>query len=427
MSTVHHKTLSNGFRLVTVEMPHLHSVRLSLFIHVGSRFETLKTNGLTHLLEHMFFRGTKKYPSIFALNNAIEEIGADMTGTTRREDCSFWIDIHPKFIKKGLDIFSEVFLNPLFQNKDLEVEKRIVIAESLEDVDENGDDVDVDNAVCDLLWKGTPLGYKIGGDEKTVMKFTRKELLKYHETYYVPNNMVMCVAGKVDHKEVEKIVVPKFKKLKSVLVMSPEAAKKDQEEVQTRFIKQDWNQVSLKFSFRSFSYHDPFLFPLTILDDIVGAGISSRLNLNICEEMGLAYFVSSSLDSFSDDGSFDLDVTVKHGDSVKGVKAILKEIRKLKKEGVTSAELKKSKERYLCDLEKDKDSPPRMCIRYGMWELKANSYSLEKERRLVQQITLKDMRNLIDYLFKAKNLNFVALGPVNKREESEIKRLIQKI
>lgn len=426
MSRVYHKTLSNGFRLVTVEMPYLHSVRVSLFACVGSRYETKKTNGLTHLLEHMLFRGTKKYPSIYSLNNAIEEMGSDMTGTTRREDCSFWFDIHPKFLSKGMDIFSDIFLNPLFDKKDLEVEKKIVIAESLEDLDEDGVNTDIDNASCELLWKGTPLGFKIIGESKTILKFTRDDLIKHYQTYYVPNNMVMCVAGQVDHRAVEKKVIPKFKKLKPKFVFSPEAAKKDQDGPQWLFVAHDWNQVNLKFSFRAFSYKDPFLFPLTILDDIVGAGISSRLNLNICEKMGLAYFVSSSLDCFSDDGSFDLDVTVKRGDAVPGVKAMLKEIRKLRRSGVTSQELKKSKERYLCDLEKDKDSPARMCIRYGMWELKENCFSLEKEKKLIQQIGLGDMKNLIDYLFQPTKLNFLALGAFNKREEREILQLIKK-
>ncbi len=425
MHRTYHKTLSNGFRIVTIEMPHLHSIRVSLFIHVGSRFETRKTNGLTHLLEHMFFRGTKKYPSILALNNAIEEMGSDMTGTTRREDCSFWFDIHPKFISRGLDIFSDIFLNPLFKTKDLEVEKKIVIAESLEDVDEEGSDTDVDNASCKLLWKGTPLGFKIIGESKKIMKYTRDDLLRHYETYYVPNNMVLCVAGQVDHREVERKIIPKFKKLKQQFVFSPEPAKKDQEEPRTLFISHDWNQVNLKFSFRAFSYHDPFLFPLTILDDIVGSGISSRLNLNICEQMGLAYFVSSSLDCFSDDGSFDLDVTVKGGDTVKGVQAILKEVQKLKRNGITAQELKKSKERYICDLEKDKDSPARMCIRYGMWELKGNSFTLEKEKKLIQQIGLRHMKELIDHLFQPKNLNFVALGGFSKAEEWEVKKLIE--
>lgn len=425
-SKVFHRTLPNGFRIVTVEMPHLHSCRVSLFVNVGSRFESAKNNGLSHLLEHMFFRGTKKYPSIFSLNNAIEEIGSDLTGTTRREDCSFWFDVHPKFLPKGLDIFCEIFANPLFAKKDMEVEKKIVIAESLEDVDEAGIDTDIDNIMCALLWKGTPLGFKIIGDPKTVKRFSREDLLRHYETYYVPNNMVLCVAGQVDHKKVESVVIKNFKNKKRQFVLSPVPARKDQTEPRLMFVPHDWNQANIKFSFRAFSYKDPFLFPLTILDDIVGSGISSRLNLSICEQMGLAYYVSSSLDCFSDDGSFDLDVTVKKGDVVKGVQAILKEIRKLKKEGVSSQELKKSKERYLCDLEKDKDSPARMCIRFGMWELKENTYTLENERRLIQQIGLTDMKKLIQFLFTKKNLNFALSGAVNKKEQSEIKKLISR-
>jgi len=298
MSKVFLKTLPNGFRLVSIEMPHLHSVRVSLFVNVGSRFETPKNNGLTHLLEHMFFRGTSNYPSIYALNNAIEEIGSDLTGTTRREDCSFWFDVHPKYLNKGLAIFTDIFLNPLFLKKDMEVEKKIVISESLEDVDENGVDTDIDNVICGLLWQGTPLALKIIGESKGVMKFTQEDVRRHFQTYYVPNNMVMCVAGQIDHRQVEKKVVQKLKAMKRRFVLSPVPAKKDQKGPRLDFVPHDWNQANIKFAFRAFSFRDPFLFPLTLLDDVVGSGISSRLNLNICETLGLAYFVSSSLDCF---------------------------------------------------------------------------------------------------------------------------------
>jgi len=108
------------------------------------------------------------------------------------------------------------------------------------------------------------------------------------------------------------------------------------------------------------------------------------------------------------------------------VKAILKEIRKLTRQGISSRELKKAKERYLCDLEKDKDSPARMCIRYGMWEMKGNSYSLEEEKRLIQQIEVSDMGNLIDYLLTARNLNLAVMGAFTKKEEKEVRQLIKR-
>lgn len=424
MIRVFQKTLPNGFRIVTVEMPHLHSLRISLYVNTGSRFETKKTNGLSHLLEHMLFRGTKSYPSIYALNNAIEEIGSDLTGTTRREDCSFWFDLHPKFLRRGLEIFSEIFFDSLFDKKDLEVEKKIVIAESLEDVDEKGRDVDLDNVICELLWHGTPLGFRIIGDPKTVLRFERRDLLKHFQTYYVPNNMLLCVSGQVDHEEVEEVVLRRFKNLRRRFVPPPIPARKDQTLARAVFVPHEWNQTQIKFSYRAFSFKDPFLFPLTLLDDIVGSGISSRLNLSICEEMGLAYFVSSSLDCFSDDGSFDLDVTVKKGDVVRGVQSIQKEVEKLRRHGISHQELKKAKERYLCDLEKDKDSPGRMCVRFGLWELKGNAFTLEQEKEQIQQIRSSHMKNLIHYLFKEKNLNVAVMGAASKKEEKTVRRLI---
>ena len=185
-----------------------------------------------------------------------------------------------------------------------------------------------------------------------------------------------------------------------------------------------WNQTEIKFAYRAFSYHDSLLFPLTILDDIVGAGISSRLNLSICEKMGLAYFVSSSLDCFSDDGSFDLDITVKKGDVVRGIKGIQNEVGKLLRHGVSEHELARAKERYICDLEKDKDSPARMGIRYGLWSMKGNSLSLDHEKQSVKQITVALMKNLIEKLFQPKNLNVAIVGAMTRGEEKEVRRLL---
>jgi predicted Zn-dependent peptidase len=185
--------LSNGLRLLTIATPHLHTASVCLYVRAGSRYETRETNGLSHFLEHMLFRGSGRYPSSFALNLAIEELGGTLYAETGRDYSLYQITLHPKQVARGLDILGDLFSSPAF--RDIDLERKIVIEEILEDLDDRGRNVNVDDQSRRLAWGKHPLGFPITGPMRNVRHFSLADVRSHFRRFYGAANMVLAVAG----------------------------------------------------------------------------------------------------------------------------------------------------------------------------------------------------------------------------------------
>src|ERR1043165_3199214 len=185
--------LSNGLRLLTIETPHLHSATLCLYVRAGSRYEKPETNGLSHFLEHMLFRGSSRYPSSFALNLAIEELGGTLYAETGRDYSLYQITLHPKQVARGLEILGDLVATPAF--RDIELERKIVVEEILEDLDDRGRNVNVDDQSRKLAWGDHPLGFPITGPMKIVKHISLADVLSHFRHLSGAANMVLTVAG----------------------------------------------------------------------------------------------------------------------------------------------------------------------------------------------------------------------------------------
>ena len=185
--------LSNGLRLLTIETPHLHTASVCLYVRAGSRYETPETNGLSHFLEHMLFRGSGRYPSSFALNLAIEELGGTLYAETGRDYSLYQITLHPKQVARGLEILGDLFSAPAF--RDIDLERKIVVEEILEDLDDRGRNVNVDDQSRRLAWGHHPLGFPITGPMRNVKRFSLADVRAHFRRFYGAANMVLAVAG----------------------------------------------------------------------------------------------------------------------------------------------------------------------------------------------------------------------------------------
>src|SRR6185369_12633384 len=192
--------LSNGLRMLTIETPHLHTASVCLYVRAGSRYETPATNGLSHFLEHMLFRGSGRYPSSFALNLAIEELGGTLYAETGRDYSLYQITLHPKQVARGLEILGDLFSSPAF--RDIDLERKIVVEEILEDLDDRGRNVNVDDQSRRLAWGNHPLGYPITGPMRNVKRFSLADVRAHFRRFYGAANMVLAVAGPLDHGDV---------------------------------------------------------------------------------------------------------------------------------------------------------------------------------------------------------------------------------
>jgi predicted Zn-dependent peptidase len=194
--------LSNGLKLVTIETPHLHSATLCLYVRAGSRYETEATNGLSHFLEHMLFRGSARYPSSFALNLAIEELGGTLYAETGRDYSLYQIALNPRHLQRGMEILGDLFAAPEF--RDIDLERQIIVEEILEDLDDRGRNVNIDDQSRRQFWGEHPLGFPITGPLRNVRRFSTRDVRAHFRRFYGAANMVLTVAGPLRARTVER-------------------------------------------------------------------------------------------------------------------------------------------------------------------------------------------------------------------------------
>ncbi|HLB59754.1 MAG TPA: pitrilysin family protein [Bdellovibrionota bacterium] len=416
--------LPNQLRVVTVEMPYLHSAEIALYIRVGSRFETLENNGISHFLEHMLFRGSKNYPSSFLLNNAFESIGDGLYANTFREFTSFWTRILPENVHQGLEILSDLIHYPLLT--DIEIERQIILEEIMEDLDEEGENLDINNISRSLLYPGDPLGFLVIGSRENVKEIQRRDLLAHFKRFYVPSNMILCVTGNVKREAILEAANRLLGDLSGDPVPPSPTLQVAQYFPMDHLIPLEGaQQTEILVSFRALREGDPEILKLILIQRLLDDGISSRMQRGICEKLGLAYDIDVSIDSFSDTGVFEVEVTVGEGKLYRIVEEILREIEQLKSQPVSEEELQKVKDRHKREFLFDLDSVRSMSIHFGEGELAHTPKRLEEIMAEVDQISPADIQALAKQIFRGENLNVFALGTYSRRERQDLKQLLK--
>jgi len=401
--------LANGLRVVTVEMPHLHSAALALYAKAGSRYEDRNNNGLSHFLEHMFFRGTSKYPTSYDLNDAIEQRGGSLQATTSRDYTCFYVRIHPDLIAEGVEILSDIFASPRFGQ--IDVERQIVMEEILEDYDEDGTDICVDDIGRAQMWPDHPLGYKIVGTRENILRFGEDDLRQHQRQFYGASNLVLCAVGAIRRAEVLRAAERWFTRLApgpEVPVVPPSD---HQCEPRVKLVDDpDDPQTEILISFLALAETHPDYPALQVVRRLLDDGISSRLQKRICEDLGLAYDLSAGTECFVDTGALDINVTVEKKKSARLVAEILDEVKLLRDNSITPEEVEKAKRRYRWDLEFSMDGLGEMAGWFGGSELFYTPEPIEQFQERVRRVTLEDVHRVSRRIFRPGRLVVAALG-----------------
>ena len=421
-------TLTNGLTVVTVEMPHIHTMEVSMFVRAGLRYETPQNNGISHFLEHMMFRGNKKYPNSIALNMEFENIGRDLRASTLGEYTQYGFSPHVSKLEKGLELFSEFFSSPTFP--EIELERGIILEEYLEELNEEGVNVDINNQACQLLYPNTPMAWPTIGTEDTIKSIKTEMLREYFNRHYVPGNMVLAFAGPIKHKNVFELSKIYFSSLKNgVEPFSKDhfigSIQEKQETPGLHFQEDSDSQIELQICFRSCSYNDPDFLVLALISRVFDDGFTSRLQRVLREERGLVYSVECRATSMSDLGTIDFDVTMRPEKVMEVTNILLKEIKSFSREGPTEKELNHIKKRYFFELDSELDDPYRQVVRYAFPHLYSREISLEEERVLIKSITAKKIMKVAEKVFEPKNLNLILIGPSTPQLKAQLEGLIQ--
>lgn len=330
--------LDSGIRVVSERMEGVRSVCVGVWISAGSRNESEDVNGISHLLEHMLFKGTNSRTA-FEIATSIESLGGTLNAFTDREFTCFYAIVLDENLPEAIDVLADVIQNAVLDKKDLQNEKRIVF-EEIRNLEDTPEDL-VHDVFFQTVFGSHSLGFPILGSFKSVKEIKRSNLTEYQKKFYSSNNMIVAAAGSLYHDQIVDLVKNCFRPLHTEC--SPPNEPFDLGADHSRRIRSSINQTHICTGAPAFSYQDSRKFSLIVLNSILGAGMSSRLFQNLREKKGLAYSIYSFVDLWSDTGLFGIYTGTSPKNMRKALRLIEEEILALCDKKVRKDELERTK------------------------------------------------------------------------------------
>lgn len=332
-------TLKSGIRLVTEYIPYVQSVAMGVWVKAGSVDEVPEYAGISHYIEHMMFKGTKeRTPKQIA--GDIDKIGGQINAFTGKEATCYYVKAINSNYHKAADVIIDMLTESLFAQEEMDRERQ-VICEEIKMTLDTPDDL-AHETITSMIFDGASLGNSILGTPETLMNINHKEMADHVEEQYTRDSMVISVCGNFDEEELINYFDDKFMSLRES--KSARVLKEAEYRPQFKCIKKEIEQTHICLATKAVSLTDPDYYALSIMSNIMGGSMSSRLFQNVREQKGLAYSVYSMLGPFSDDGYFNIYAGVSHDKIEEAVKAIIEELEILDNEGVTEEELESSRE-----------------------------------------------------------------------------------
>jgi predicted Zn-dependent peptidase len=332
--------LPNGLIVLTERMEYLRSVAMGVWIKSGSRCEPAETNGISHFVEHMLFKGTRSR-SAQSIAREMDSIGGNLDAFTGKESICFNVKSLAEHVPIALDVLTDLVLNPVFDAHEIERERGVILEEIK--IDEDNPEVLVHELFTQAFWKDHPLGWPILGTSKTVARLNRESLVAYHSDRFHGGNMIFSAAGNLDHDRFAEEVAGKFSTLAGGSTLHELPATEANARIVLRN-KKSLEQVQLCLGVPAPPITDENRYATLILNTVLGGGMSSRLFQTIREERGMAYSIYSDLSPFRDTGTLCVFAGTSVGKGLEVVKLILEEFRKMKQELLSEEELTRAKD-----------------------------------------------------------------------------------
>lgn len=416
------RRLSNGLRLVVVELPHAHSVSIAMMVRTGPRFERPEENGLGHLVEHLLFRGTANHPSSLDYHVAVETIGGEVNGLTQRDATTVHVTVTPEHARAGLELLGEVCIEPLLTG--LGVERDVVLEEILDSTDAEGNDLDIDSISRRVLWASHPMSMPVAGDAELVESFTERECRSFFERTFVAENGVLAVAGRVDAHEVEAWAEAAFGRMPRGRALTAPPPPHTRANLPIHVQATDDSQVAMLLTFPAPSELHPDFGRVLLLKRILDDGFGSRLRQAICEQRGLAYSMSVGVDAYQDAGAFDIEVTCAPRKLYAVVEQVLHTLGELVEAPVRADELERAKVRHRADLEFSLDDPSEICGWYGASALIGCEVGYTERLAEIMSVTPDDLLRVAKSILDPSLALLTLVGPTEERTVRRLERLL---
>lgn len=388
--------LNNGLRLVVKTVPYVRSVAVGVMVGVGSANETADNNGISHFLEHMFFKGTKTRDA-FEIAAEIEGLGAQINAYTSKQATCFYTLSTDDQTEKCMEVLSDILFNSLFDEDEAEREKKVVL-EEISMSEDDPSDVCLET-LSTAYFKGNSLALPILGSRKNVEGFSRKQLLDFIAQNYCAANTVIAIAGNITKEKAVKLVRKHFNEFKCF----ERADWKDKKHITTscydKVIK-DVEQANIAFAFPSFPYNDKNEAVMQVVNNIIGGGMSSRLFQELREKQGLAYSVYSYPSTYINNAYETVYIGTNVKMAAQAVKSIRSEIIKLKQNGITQKELERGKQQIKSAHVMGQESTTTLMRLYAKNLLFADKlYDIDEHLEKINKVTLDDAKEALCKVF----------------------------
>ncbi len=415
MKNVNKTTLKNGLRIITIPIKSTKAATILVLVRVGSKNEEKRISGISHFIEHMLFKGTKKRNTPLKVVEELDKIGGLQNAFTSEEYTGYYGKVKSSYLHTAIDWVADIYLNSLDKEEEIKKEKGVII-EELNMIQDNPM-IYCQYLFQNLLYKDQPAGWDVGGSKKSVSNITRDDILDYKAKHYIAQNTVMVVAGNIGKAKTEKMIKEAFSKIASRVPEKRPKVIENQKNPEALVFYKETDQTHFCLGVRSYNIFHPYRYTQNIIASLLGGMMSSRLFVKIRDELGLAYYISTGIDSNPDTGYLMTQAGVDNRKVKLAIEAIIKEYKDLKKNKVPAKELKRVKEHLKGKGAIYLEGSDALAKFYGTTELLENrTYDIESIFREIDKVTADDIRKVANEMFKSKNLNLSLIGPFKNKK-----------
>ncbi|HOZ53691.1 MAG TPA: pitrilysin family protein [bacterium] len=397
-------------------MPQSKTATVLVMYRTGSKYEDRKTSGLSHFLEHMFFKGTEKRPNTLVLSAELDSIGAEFNAFTSKEYTGYYVKTPKNKIGVAVDVLSDMLTDSKFDSEEIEREKGVIIEEM--NMYEDNPRMHIEDVFESCLYGDTPAGWDTIGFKENILGFKREDFIKYFNSQYGTKSMAIFLAGNFSEKEIKKTLEDGFFKVPKNNYKNKVKVIEKQNKPTLKIKKKKTDQITLSLGFRAFPANHKDETALKLLSIILGGSMSSRLFIELRERRGLAYFVRASTEFYTDSGYIVVSAGVPKIKLEESLQVILSEYQKLKEELVDPKELKRAKDLLAGKIIVGMEGTDDFTSWYGQQFITRNKFlSPEETLKNFKKVSAQDIQRVAKKLFNNNGLNLAIIGDIKDNKK----------
>ncbi len=407
------KKFNNGLRAMVAPMKSTEAATVLVLVNTGSVYEEKRISGVSHFLEHLFFKGTKRRPTAGEVNRALDSLGAEHNAFTSQEVTGFWVKSAAKHIGKSIDIVSDILINPLFPAGEIDKERGVILQElnMYQDMPQRN----VMDVFDELMYGDQPAGWDVGGTPETVSGITRPDILQYKNSHYLASNALVVVAGNINSGDIFSKINKAFANMPRGKAPKMKPVKFRQLEPRVKIKYKESDQTHLVLGMPAYNIFDERKYAMSLLGVILGGNMSSRLFMEIREKLGLTYYIRAQAHSSTYGGEFFANAGVPHKDLERAVKKMAAIFSQAHKSGVSERELRFAKEYLRGTMALSFESSDEVATFYGeqamfQKEILSPDAILDK----MERISKDEIKAVAADILNPRRLNLAVIGPHKK-------------